>query len=445
MVPLWLMGVWVMEHGIKQHPKAWLVVFLCMLAYIFSFIDRQILSLLIGPIQADLGISDTQFGLLHGLAFSIFYATMGLPIATLSDRMSRPVIIVAGLAFWSLATAGCGLARGFIQLFIARVCVGAGEAALAPATYSLITDLFPARKLGQAIGVFSLGSFLGSGLAFIVGGSAIAAATAHGPITILGILLQPWQMVLILVGLPGLLLAAIIALTVREPHPSGRRPQQDAEPFSAVVRFLRDQKAIFLPHMTGYTMAAMALFTILGWSPAYLMRTFDLKPVDIGLSLGLIAVFAGGGGVITSGLLMDWLTRRGHSAAPFLTGMVGAAGTVIPAALLPLAHSLPAAITLVAATQFFASFPMPPSTAAMQLAAPPRMRSRVTAIFLCSNSLLGLALGSAIVGVLNDHVFGSPTAVGKSIAIVIASSSVLACLILSRGVKPFQRFIAIAA
>ena len=140
--------------------QAWYVVILCMIAYIFSFIDRQILSLLIAPIQADLGISDTQFGLLHGLAFSLFYATMGMPLASLSDRMSRPLIIAVGVALWSFATMACGLARGFGQLFLARVAVGAGEAGLSPATYSLISDLFPREKLGRAVAVYSIGSFL---------------------------------------------------------------------------------------------------------------------------------------------------------------------------------------------------------------------------------------------------------------------------------------------
>lgn len=422
--------------------RAWLVVILCMFAYIFSFIDRQILSLLIEPIKADLDLSDTQFGLLHGLAFSIFYATMGIPIASLADRKSRPLIIVAGLAFWSLATACCGLARSFVQLFIARVCVGAGEAALAPAAYSLITDLFPKEQLGRAIAVFSLGSFFGAGIAFLVGGAAIATITAHGPANVFGLVFQPWQIVLVSVGLPGLLLALIIFLTVREPFPSGRRPQTEAAPFSAVLGFLWGQRPVFIPHMLGFTLAAMALFTVLGWSPAYLMRTFDLKPGDVGLPLGLIAILCGGGGVMVSGLVMDWLTRRGYADAPFRTGMIGAAGTVVPAALLPFAGSFSTAIMLLAATQFFASFPMPPSTAVMQIVPPANMRSRVSALFLCSNSLLGLALGSAIVGLLNDRVFGTPMAVGQSIAIVIAGSSVGACLILKFGGRPYRRFIA---
>ena len=185
------------------HRRAWIGVILCMIAYIFSFIDRQIMALLIGPIQADLGISDTQFGLLHGFAFSIFYATMGIPIAALSDRKSRPVIIAVGVAFWSLATAACGFARAFLQLFLARVCVGAGEAALSPATYSLISDLFPKEKLGRAVAVYSLGSFMGTGIAFLLGGWVIGAVSAGGPQYWLGLRLAAWQMTFIIVNSSG--------------------------------------------------------------------------------------------------------------------------------------------------------------------------------------------------------------------------------------------------
>lgn len=140
-----------------------------MLAYIFSFIDRQILALMIEPIKADLGLSDTQFSLLHGLAFSLFYAFMGLPLAYLADRFSRPKIIAVGVVFWSIATAFCGLSKNFIQLFLSRMGVGVGEAALSPAAYSMFSDMFSKDKLGRAVAVYSIGSFVGGGIAFQVG------------------------------------------------------------------------------------------------------------------------------------------------------------------------------------------------------------------------------------------------------------------------------------
>ena len=150
------------SSGSLAYP--WYIVSLCMFAYVFSFIDSQVITLLIEPIRADLQISDTQFSLLHGLAFAMLYAVAGIPIARMADRRSRPVIISVGIFVWSLATAMCGLAKSFVQLFLARMAVGVGEAALSPAAYSMITDSFPKSKLGLALGEYSNGSFLGGGL-----------------------------------------------------------------------------------------------------------------------------------------------------------------------------------------------------------------------------------------------------------------------------------------
>lgn len=421
--------------------RAWYVVAICMLAYILSFIDRQILALLIGPIKADLKITDTQFGLLHGLAFSIFYATLGIPVAGLADRKSRPLVISVGIAVWSVATVLCGVTRSFGQLFLARIFVGAGEAALSPAAYSLISDLFPRERLGRAMAVYSIGSFLGAGIAFLVGGSIIALVGGEQLTTFAGLNLRPWQIVFLIVGAPGVLLALILWLTVKEPYPSGKRPNVDSPSFGAVLAYLGKHRAIFAPHIIGYTFAAMALFAVLGWSPAYLMRTFGLTPATSGVWLGVIAIVAGGGGVMASGWLMDWMTRNGHSDAPFRTGIVGATGAVIPAILLPMAPTLPIGAALLAVTLFFASFPMPPSTAVMQIAAPQRMRSRVSALFLCSNSLIGLTVGSLLVGFLNDRFFPTAAGVGVSLGLVTAFASLLAAMILSLGCRPFRTLV----
>ncbi|KMS52089.1 MFStransporter [Sphingobium cupriresistens LL01] len=418
---------------------------LCMVAYIFSFIDRQIMALLIGPIQADMGISDTQFGLLHGFAFAIFYATMGIPIAALSDRTSRPLIIAAGVAFWSLATVACGFARGFAQLFAARVCVGAGEAALSPATYSLISDLFPREKLGRAVAVYSLGSFLGAGVAFLLGGWVIGAVSAGGVRSWMGMSFAAWQITFIIVGAPGILLALVMLALIGEPRAQTLGNGAAARAVPSVIdmaRFLAREKAIFVPHMAGYTLAAMTLFSLLSWSPAYLMRVFALTPGESGLRLGWIAIFAAGGGVLASGALMDRLTRSGRTDAPFRAGIIGALGAIAPLALLPWASTVDQATVLLTAAFFFASFPMPPSTAVMQIVAPPTMRSRVSALFLGVNSLIGMGLSSALVGIANDHWSGGALGTGLSLAMVAGGAAILAVLVLSLGLAPFRRFVA---
>lgn len=431
-----------MRGGTPSPLVGWYVVGLCMLAYVFSFIDRQILALLITPIQADLGITDTQFGLLHGLAFALFYAVMGIPVASLSDRKSRPLIIVLGLMVWSAATVISGFARSFALLFAARICVGAGEAALSPATYSLISDLFPRERLGRAVAVYSFGSFLGSGLAFLVGGSVIALVDRLGPWGITWLdAMKPWQLAFVAVGAPGILLGLIILITVRDPRVS-QGGTVDAPGIGAVLSYLARHRAVFGPHLVGYSLSAMALFGILSWAPAYLIRIHGLTPQTSGYWLGLMAIFSGGGGVLASGWLMDRRTRAGQADAPFSVGIVGAAGLVVPIALLPVAPSLDVALMLLAVALFFASFPMPPSTAVMQIGSPKAMRSRVSAIFLFCNSLLGLALGSAMIGTLNDHAFGGPEGVRLSMPLVVALAGAGAALILAQGRRPFRRLVA---
>jgi MFS family permease len=433
-----------MSNGTST-ARAWFAASVLMVAYVVSYLDRQIMALLIEPIRADLGLNDTQFGLLHGMAFALFYAVLGIPIASLTDRRSRPWIIAAGVAFWSLATVACGLARSFAHLLLARIAVGAGEAVLAPATYSLLADLFPKEKLGRAVAVFSTGSFVGSGLALLLGGTVIAAVSRGDITTLPGFgMLKPWQLAFVLAGLPGLLVALIIAITLRDPRRreiSGRGEEEEG----GLWRFLATHRKVFTAHYFGYSMSAMALFALLSWSPAYLIRNFGLPASESGYTLGALVMVACMAGVLSSGWLMDELRRRGWEDAPMRTGVIGVAGLLAPAVLLPFATHLPAgiaypvALILLAILFFFGAFPMPPSTAAMQMLAPNRLRARVSAMFLFFNSLLGLALGSVIVGALTDYVYGDPKYVGASMSTVVFGAALLACMTLGAGCRLFRQ------
>src|ERR1700735_997165 len=217
---------------------AWYSVAVLMLIYIFSFIDRSAISLIVEPMKRDLQISDTQIGLLQGSAFAPLYTFLGLPIARLSDRHSRRAIIAAGVFIWSIMATLCGLARTVMQLFVARIGVGVGEAALSPAAYSVITDSFPRSKLGSAFGVYNIGITIGAGIAFLVGGIVVAAVSHAGASYTLPLFgeVRAWQMVFIVTGAPGILLPLLL-LTFREPARRGLlRKQSAAEPTAALLR-----------------------------------------------------------------------------------------------------------------------------------------------------------------------------------------------------------------
>lgn len=413
----------------------WYVVAICTLAYVFSFIDRQVLSLLIGPIKADLGISDTSFALLHGFAFSIFYATLGIPVAGLSDRASRPGVIAGGIAVWSLATAACGLASSFAGLFAARVMVGAGEAALSPAAYALINDLFPREKLGRAIGTYSLGSFFGAGVAFLAGGAVIALVGGHEPIMLGPIRLRMWQLCFVVVGLPGVLLAALVALTIRDPR---RAPHAGVPDMRAVLGFLRQTRAVFGPHIAGYALSGWALFATLAWGPAVLTRGFGFSAAQAGYWLGLNALVAGGGGALASGWLLDRLARAGRADTTFLVGMIGGLGSAVFSLALALAHDRAAGLMAMAGLQFFSSFPITPSSALTQMVAPRAMRARISALLICGTGLVGAGLGTLLVGLLSDHVFRAAGGVAFALACVAGVGGLLSALVLGLGCGPMR-------
>ena len=427
----------------KSYAYEWYIVAICMLAYIFSFIDRQILALMIEPIKHDLQLTDTQFSLLHGLAFSLFYAFMGMPIALLADKFSRPKIIAMGVAFWSLATALCGLSKNFLQMFMARIGVGIGEAALSPATYSMLSDMFPREKLGRAVAIYSIGSFIGGGVAFLIGGYVIDLLKNLDSIAVplLGEM-RPWQVTFFLVGLPGVLVALLIALTVRDPARKGLKLDAEGKVHAPSMKqaftFLAVHRKTFSCHYLGFSFYAMTLFCMLSWTPAFYMRKFGLAPSDTGYMLGIVVLLANTSGVFCGGWLIDWLAKRGYSDAPIRAGVIGAIGMAVPAVAFTQVSELWMSVALLAPAMFFASFPMPASTAAMQILPPNQMRAQISAVFLLISNLIGLGLGTTAVALLTDRLFENPAMVGSSISLLNAFAVVLTLLLLIKGCRHFR-------
>ncbi|MDD1148855.1 MFS transporter [Pseudomonas sp. TNT2022 ID357] len=417
----------------------WYVVVLCMVAYIFSFIDRQILSLMIEPIKADLQITDTQFSLLSGLAFSLFYAVMGLPIAFLADRFSRVRIIALGVAFWSLATAACGLSKSFPQMFLARMSVGVGEAALTPATYSMLSDLFSREKLGRAVGLYSMGAFLGGGLAFLVGGLVISLLRGAPSVELWGLgEVRSWQLTFFIVGLPGVLVALLILATIRDPQrqSSAQAPRKAA--MGDGLRFIGSHRPTFLCLYLGFAFFSMCQYALVSWSPALYMRQYGLTPTQTGYILGSLLLLFNTAGVFCGGWLTDMLFQRGRQDAALISGLLGAA-LMLPAALgFCLVDDLTLSILFLAPAMFFSSFPLSTSAAAMQVLTPGHLRAQVSALFLLVGNLIGMGVGTTLVALLTDHYFKNPQAVGSSMAMIISLAALLCLVLLGLGRRHFR-------
>ena len=427
----------------KRDIYAWYVVILCMVAYIFSFIDRQILALMIEPIKADLNLTDTQFSLLHGLAFSLFYAFMGLPLAYIADRFSRPKLIAAGIVFWSIATALCGLSKNFIQLFLSRMGVGIGEAALSPAAYSMFSDMFAKDKLGRAVAIYSIGSFVGGGIAFLVGGFVIGLLKDMSLIAVpLFGMLKAWQVAFILVGLPGVIIGILVLLTVKDPKRKGQLVDAQGNvvkvKLSDTFKFLKKHKKTFTCHYLGFTFYAMALFCLISWTPAFYIRHYNMTATEVGYMLGAVLLISNTLGVFSAGWMNDYFIQKGRKDSPMFVGVIGIVGLIIPMILFSQVNELWLSVTLLVVAMFFASFPMPISTTAMQMLSPNQLRAQISSIFLLISNLIALGIGTTLVALITDRFFENPLMVGSSISIVGAISCILCFVLLKVGCKAFE-------
>lgn len=419
------------------YPKssvAWAVVGLLLLIYTVSFIDRQILALLIGPIKADFGASDEEFGLLTGLSFALFYTFFGIPFARFADSRSRRGLIAFGIAFWSLATAACGMARNFGQLFAGRIGVGIGEATLTPAANSLISDLFPPEKRGRAISIYTLGIPLGSALAFLFGGAVIAFAGQNGDrvLPVIGAI-RGWQFTFIIVGLPGILLA-LAMLFIPEPYRRGKLVGNGSLPLKETARFFISRWRVFLLGFIGIAFLSALGYGTIYFIGAYFGRIHGFTPAETGLAFGLVLLFAGTGGILTAGWLADRMVAAGKDDAHFRI-LIWAVICGLPFALaFPLMPSAAPAIALLFFAIFFNNWVWGTAYAGVAAASPNEIRGQATAIYLFVINLIGLGLGPWLFGFFTTRVFEDEMMIDLAyvaVALIVAPIS-LVCLLIAR-------------
>ena len=419
---------------------AWYVVAVLTLANTSAFIDRQILGLLVGPIRRDLGISDAQMGILYGLAFALCYTLLGIPLGRAADRMSRRAIIGWGIAVWSIMTVLCGLARSYDQLLLARFGVAIGEAALAAPALSLIADYFVPDRRATALSVYALGIYLGAGLANLVGGALLArfdgTATVAWPF--LGEM-RPWQQVFVVVGLPGLAVALLMA-TVREPvrHETGQREDR-AFTVAEVAEYLGANARTVFCHSLGYALFALVNFATAAWLPTHLIRSYGWSAAQAGITLGALTSTIGVLGVVVGGRVADVLLARGLTDAKLRVGIIAALGNLVCGVIYTLAPNAPLSIAALVPYNFFASFAFGAATAAVQEVTPNRMRAQVGALYLSVVTLVGLGLGPSVVGVLTSGVYGRDTAVRDSLFWVTVVGLAGAAVLLAAGLAPYRR------
>ena len=415
--------------------KAWYLILVLTLAYTISFVDRQVLNLLVEPIKAEYNLSDTRLSLLQGLAFTSSYILMSPIFGRLADTGNRRNILALGIALWSIGTLFCGLARSYLQLFVARLSVGGAEACLTPAAWSIIPDSVPAPMVPRAFSIYFMGPYLGGGLALIFGGILLDAAggwnLAGWPILES---LAPWQLVFVAVSCPGLLIAAMLLL-VREPgHRGGslaesREPMQLQEVWAVFVA----RRGFYFNFYLGMSALIISLYAFPAWIPTVLIRVHGTDPAEVGIQYGTLVLVTGSVGVLTGPWLAKSLRLDQDVGGLLRIPIIASALLVCVCMGLPLSPSYSFTLGMAGIAGLLYSLPQALGASALQLATPGRMRGIASAIYVFAVSVVGLGAAPTIVAVITDHVFRDEKRVGASLAITCGTAALLAIFFLWRS------------
>lgn len=424
----------------------WYATIILAFLYWLSILDRFIISLLVDPIKRDMDITDVQFGMLHGLAFSVTFSLLGLIAGTFADRFNRRWIIYLSVSVWSLATAACGMAQTFWHLLLARVGVGVGEAGLNPSATSMLTDLFPRDKLTSAMAVYAIGSTVGSGTAFLIGGLIVSMVSQVESFVwpIIGEV-RSWQVVFFIIGIPGAVLALIV-FTFPEPVRRNRKNinvgkgfwKSSINSYAELLKFMRTRKRFFLPHYIGFGLASMLISSGGVWYPAHMGRTYGWSSAEIGASLGITLMVVGIVGKLVCGYCVDAIYRRGNKDAQLL--WYGCC-LLVAAPVSIFTMSSDNAWIFVSGVGIFMILLSPMAAccyAAMNLVTPNELRGTGVAFYSASAGIVAVSVGPILVAWVGSTFFEGPASLGMGLAAVFGISCPIAAAALFYG-RPAMR------
>ncbi|NRA40723.1 MAG: MFS transporter [Pseudomonadales bacterium] len=398
-----------------------------------SFIDRNIMAILVGPIREEFQINDFQYGVLNGVAFSLLYTFLGIPIGILADRSNRKNIIAVGTAFWSIMTFVCGLASGFFSLFAARMGVGVGEAALSPPAHSLLSDYFSPQKLPTIMSIFTLGIPVGIGISYSLGGWVYSWLVELDQLSLPFIgALAPWQATFMIVGLPGLLLAAAI-YAMQEPKRQGLAKPLSTEPsdhmqtmqLGQMLAYLGQHRRVYLNIFITIGLLAIVGYGFMMWFVEHMSRRFSVPAYELAKPFGMLYLLAGSCGTLFGAFFASWLVKRGYQDASLRVLWIVSIAWVLPAGFAPLADQLWLAQLLAIPCVFLLNAYFGVSIAALHIISPNQMRAQVSAVLLFMGNVFGLVFGPMLIGWLADYVFSAYAA--SALGLALAACGFVCC------------------
>lgn len=395
------------------------MVAILLLLNIIALVDRNIINLLVVPMQRDLGLSDVQMGIVLGPAFSVAYALFGLPFGWAVDRFPRRWVIALGSTIWSAAMAAASLATGLSGLIMSRAFVGAGEVALSPAAFSLIGDRLPPKRMTTALALYSMAPKLAQALSFVLGSFLVGYAATHQLAITQSVQLSGWRLVFVMIGLPGLMLTALV-FTFSEPAREKRVDMRGQSP--SFVHYLRSDWRLLLPLLLAASLAATMYVAMLAWYPTFLTRQFGWDVTSYGpimFWIGVVSAIS----VLVKGMFVDWLVRRGVRFA-HLRFYLFAILVATPSALFAFTTPNPiASMIAYGVADGLASAAMLYFAATIQLYLPQEFRGRINALFLMTITIVASGTGPMAVASITDYIFSDPAAIGKSMTIVVVSAA----------------------
>ena len=418
---------------------AWFVVAVLSLLQIGSYIDRQVINLLVEPMRRDFGITDTQVSLLLGFAFAAFYAVMAVPIGRLADTYSRVALIVGCVLFWSGATLWCMFADGYWSLFFARMLVGLGEAGLAPAAFSILGDYFRPGRLARATSCLTGASFVGSGLALALGGIVIGRLPAEAFVSLpLVGEVRTWQLAFGFASLPSLAVLMLFFL-VREPARRGGGPATDRASMAEIIRYLRSDASLWLAVFAGMSFCNAFQYGLTAWIPTFFVRTYGWAPSEIGQYYGACFLICGTLGTLTGGLLCDYLFDRFGRAAFLMMPLISASICLPLVIAFALSGNGTASAALLVPLTFVATMAFGATIASIPSLAPNRMRAQLVAAYMLLGTIVGQGGGPWLIAVFTDYAARDPALIRYSIAVVSPVLLAFAATILWNGIRAVAR------